>query len=149
MTCERIIMNEETLRRVESNIGMMEAATIAREMAYSPYSGYSVGAAVRSAGGTHLGCNVENSAFPEGTCAEAGAIAAMVLAGHQEILEVAVIGSGDRVVVPCGGCRQKLAEFARPETKVTLSNVDASETVETTVGDLLPHAFSARWLAGH
>lgn len=125
---------------------LISIATRARQAAYAPYSGYRVGAALRSKAGNYAGCNVENSAYPEGTCAEAGAIAAMILAGDNEILEVAVIGSGDKVVVPCGGCRQKLAEFAHPTVKVTLTNAERSEVMETTVGALLPHAFSSKWL---
>ena len=86
------------------------------------------------------GCNVENVAYPEGTCAEAGAIAAMVAAGETEITEVCVIAGSARPTPPCGGCRQKLAEFARGETPVLLATVDG-ETLATTVAELLPGRF--------
>jgi len=97
------------------------AASQVRLKAYVPYSNFAVGAALRSASGAiYVGCNVENVAYPEGTCAEAGAIAAMCAGGEYEIVEVAVIAGGDRPVPPCGGCRQKLAEFAKGPVTVTL-----------------------------
>ena len=122
---------------------LLAAARAVRENAHAPYSGFKVGAAIRGAGGgLHLGCNVENAAYPEGTCAEAGAIAAMVASGETRIAEIAVIAASPRPVPPCGGCRQKLAEFAGPETPVTLATTDGA-LFRTTVGDLLPSAFGA------
>ncbi|EPX87402.1 cytidine deaminase [Rubellimicrobium thermophilum DSM 16684] len=119
-----------------------EAAAV-RERAYAPYSGFKVGAAIRAEGGRiHLGVNVENAAYPEGTCAEAGAIAAMIAAGDSRIAEIAVIADAPRPVPPCGGCRQKLAEFAGPEVRVTLATTRGAR-LETTVGALLPGAFLA------
>ncbi|WP_170770136.1 cytidine deaminase [Ruegeria lacuscaerulensis] len=124
-------------------MNLKDAALLVRENAYAPYSNFKVGAAVRSASGTvYSGCNVENVAYPEGTCAEAGAIAAMVAAGEQELTEVYVVASSPQPVPPCGGCRQKLAEFGKREVKVTLASVEGSE-METTIGDLLPGAFGA------
>ena len=124
-------------------MSLKDAALLVRENAYAPYSNFKVGAAVRSASGTvYAGCNVENVAYPEGTCAEAGAIAAMVAAGEQELTEVYVVASSPQPVPPCGGCRQKLAEFGKHEVKVTLASVDGAE-METTIGDLLPGAFGA------
>lgn len=120
---------------------LVDDARQVRERAYAPYSRFKVGAAIRGQGGAiHLGCNVENAAYPEGTCAEAGAIAAMIAAGEMRIAEVAVIADSPRPVPPCGGCRQKLAEFAAPETVVTLATIGGEE-FRTTVGDLLPGAF--------
>ncbi|MBS8228292.1 cytidine deaminase [Vannielia litorea] len=120
---------------------LVEAAREARERAYAPYSNFKVGAALRTAGGeVFCGVNVENVAYPEGTCAEAGAIAAMVMGGETRVAEVAVIADSPAPVPPCGGCRQKLAEFAGPEVKVTLATT-RGETLETTVGELLPGAF--------
>lgn len=117
------------------------AARAVRDRAYAPYSGFQVGAAILSASGqVHLGCNVENAAFPEGTCAEAGAIAAMIAAGDTRIAAVAVIADSPRPVPPCGGCRQKLSEFADPGTPVTLATMGGA-VFYTTVGDLLPGAF--------
>ena len=89
-----------------------------------------------------MGCNVENVAYPEGTCAEAGAIAAMVAAGEGEIAEVAVIADSPDPVPPCGGCRQKLAEFAAGDVKVTMATTDG-KTRTVTVAELLPGAFVA------
>jgi cytidine deaminase len=85
---------------------------------------------------------VENVAYPEGTCAEAGAIAAMIAAGDTEIVAVAVIADSPAPVPPCGGCRQKLAEFARHDTPVMLATLDGAQLL-TTVGDLLPGRFDA------
>lgn len=120
---------------------LLKAATAIREMAYAPYSNFKVGAAIRAASGTvYSGCNVENVAFPEGTCAEAGAIAAMVASGDTEIVEVLVIADSPMPVSPCGGCRQKLAEFSAGEVRVTMATT-GGKTQQTTVGDLLPGAF--------
>ena len=127
---------------------LIEAARAVRERAHAPYSRFKVGAAIRSASGAvHLGCNVENVAYPQGTCAEAGAIAAMVAAGETAIAEVAVISGGTAPVPPCGGCRQKLAEFAGPEVRVTLATTGGA-THETSVGALLPGAFDASHMDG-
>lgn len=122
---------------------LVDAAREVRENAYAPYSQFKVGAAVRGRSGqVYAGCNVENVAYPEGTCAEAGAIAAMVAAGETEIIEVAVIADSPAPVPPCGGCRQKLAEFGRNDTPVTLATT-GGKSLETTVGDLLPGRFEA------
>ena len=108
-------------------MSLIEDAAKVRERAYAPYSGFKVGAAIRSRSGqVFVGCNVENVAYPEGTCAEAGAIAAMVAAGEGEIAEVAVIADSPAPVTPCGGCRQKLAEFGGAEVPVTLATVTGS-----------------------
>lgn len=126
---------------------LLETARAVRDKAYAPYSNFAVGAAVRGAGGgIYPGCNVENAAFPEGTCAEAGAIAAMIAAGETRIAEVAVIADAPRPVPPCGGCRQKLAEFAAAEVPVLLATTDGA-TLRTTVGALLPGGFAASDLA--
>ena len=118
-----------------------QAAKEIREKAYAPYSGFKVGAALRAANGEiFAGVKVENAAYPEGTCAEAGAIAAMVAGGEREITEVYVIADSPRPVPPCGGCRQKIAEFAKPEVKVTLATTRGAEMTYT-VAELLPGAF--------
>ena len=114
--------------------------------AYAPYSNFKVGAAIRGKNGeVFKGCNVENVAYPEGTCAEAGAIAAMVAGGETEIAEVAVIADSPIPVSPCGGCRQKLAEFGKPDVKVTLATTDGT-ILETTIGALLPGAFTEDYM---
>lgn len=118
------------------------AARAVRENAHVPYSRFKVGAAIRTASGrVHVGCNVENVAYPQGTCAEAGAIAAMCAAGERQIAEVLVIADAPDPVPPCGGCRQKLSEFAGPEVPVTMMTTEgASRTV--TMAQLLPGAFA-------
>ncbi|WP_298839111.1 cytidine deaminase [uncultured Roseobacter sp.] len=124
-------------------MSLQKAATEVRENAYAPYSGFQVGAAVRGASGEiYVGCNVENVAYPEGTCAEAGAIAAMVAAGETQLTEAYVIAGSPTPVTPCGGCRQKLAEFASADAVVTMATTGGAEQ-STTVGDLLPGVFSA------
>ena len=121
---------------------LLQAATAVRERAYAPYSRFKVGAALRTtSGAVHVGCNVENVAYPEGTCAEAGAIAAMIAAGDTHIAEVLVIADSPDPVPPCGGCRQKIAEFAAPDVVVTLGTTDGKEK-RMTVADLLPGVFT-------
>ncbi|MGR3433663.1 MAG: cytidine deaminase [Shimia sp.] len=126
---------------------LLDAARAVRENAHAPYSRFKVGAAIRAASGAiYQGCNVENVAYPEGTCAEAGAIAAMAAAGEYAIAEVAVIADSPTPVPPCGGCRQKLAEFAARDVTVTLATTDGA-TETTTVGALLPGLFDASHMA--
>lgn len=122
---------------------LKDAARAVRENAYAPYSNFKVGAALLADDGRiYVGCNVENVAYPEGTCAEAGAIAAMIASGAHRIVEAYVIADSPDPVPPCGGCRQKLSEFAARDVAVTLATTDGSE-FKTTVGDLLPGAFDA------
>lgn len=130
--------------RDEAGTGeLVAAARAVRDRAYAPYSRFKVGAAVRGASGRiYAGCNVENVAYPEGTCAEAGAIAAMVAAGETRLLAAAVIADSPTPVPPCGGCRQKLAEFGAPDVPVRLATTDGA-AFDTTVGTLLPGAFGA------
>lgn len=128
-------------------MSLIDEASRVRDMAYVPYSKFKVGAAIRGTkGAVHIGCNVENVAYPEGTCAEAGAIAAMIAAGETEIAEIAVIADSPSPVPPCGGCRQKIAEFATGDVVVTLATTDGA-TLETKVSDLLPGAFVADHMA--
>ena len=122
---------------------LVDQAAQIRPRAYAPYSRFQVGAAIRAeSGAVYLGVNVENVAYPEGTCAEAGAIAAMIAGGDTRIAEVAVIADSPEPVPPCGGCRQKLAEFAGLGVQVTLATTDGKRKVMT-VGDLLPGLFTA------
>jgi len=122
---------------------LFETAKAARERAYAPYSDFKVGAAILTKGGKVIaGCNVENAAYPEGVCAEGGAISAMVLAGETEIAEVVVVGDA-ALCSPCGGCRQKLNEFAGPDVKVHIA--DLNEVKHTfTVAELLPAGFELK-----
>jgi cytidine deaminase len=127
-------------------MSLIDAAKAVRLNAYAPYSNFKVGAAIRAGSGTvYLGVNVENVAYPEGTCAEAGAIAAMVAAGETRIAEVAVIADCPEPVTPCGGCRQKLKEFAGPDVRVTMATLDGRE-LRMTVAELLPGAFDETYL---
>jgi len=109
--------------------------------AHAPYSKFHVGAAVRDEdGGVHGGCNVENAAYPQGWCAETSAIAALVGAGKKRVLECVVIGPGPELVTPCGGCRQKLREFASDDLKIHLCGPDGLHRT-VTLGQLLPMSF--------
>lgn len=136
-------MAEHTL----TDPALVGQAARVRLNAHAPYSGFKVGCAIRSVEGhVYVGCNVENVAYPEGTCAEAGAIAAMIAAGDTRIAEAAVIADSPAPVPPCGGCRQKLAEFADGDVAVTLATTDGvSET--THVSALLPGQFTAAHMA--
>ncbi|WP_323803649.1 cytidine deaminase [Sulfitobacter litoralis] len=120
---------------------LRQHASTVQENAYAPYSNFKVGAALRTASGSiFVGCNVENVAYPEGTCAEAGAIAAMIAAGETAFVEAYVIAGSPMPVTPCGGCRQKLAEFGQGEARVTMATVSGVEEVMT-MAELLPGAF--------
>ena len=124
-------------------MNLLQAATEVRLRAYAPYSKFLVGAAILSVEGrVHLGCKVENVAYPEGTCAEAGAIAAMIAAGDSRIAEIFVIADSPEPVPCCGGCRQKIAEFAAQDVRVTLCTTDGKQRV-LTVAELLPGVFTA------
>jgi cytidine deaminase len=129
-------------------MSLRQAALDVRQNAHAPYSGFKVGAAIRAASGAvYAGCNVENVAYPEGTCAEAGAIAAMVAAGETVLSEVYVVAQSPVPVTPCGGCRQKLAEFGAGETPVTMATVAGVEHA-TTIAELLPGAFDKAQMEG-
>lgn len=121
---------------------LIDAALAARDKAYAPYSKFFVGAALRTAEGKVIsGCNVENAAYPEGVCAEAGAISAMVLSGETRFDEIVVVGLGDIACTPCGGCRQKIREFTGPDATIFIIN-DAGETLLTlSREELIPHSF--------
>jgi cytidine deaminase len=123
---------------------MDDLLQLARRMmlrAHAPYSKFHVGAALRAEDGSiHGGCNVENAAYPQGTCAETGAIAALVAAGGKRILECLVVGPGPEVITPCGGCRQMLREFASDDLPVHLGGPDGLHRT-VTLGQLLPMSF--------
>lgn len=120
---------------------MLAAARHALSRAYAPYSRHRVGAAVRGASGAvYAGCNVENAAYPQGWCAEASAIAAMVGAGRRRIAEVVVIAGGEALCTPCGGCRQKLREFAGEALPIHVCGPEGWRRT-LTLGELLPLSF--------
>ena len=115
--------------------------------AHAPYSKFHVGAALRAEDGSiHGGCNVENAAYPQGFCAEAGAIASLVASGHKRILECVVVGPGPEVITPCGGCRQKLREFAADDVPIHLCGPDGLHRT-VTLGQLLPMSFGPHHVA--
>lgn len=125
---------------------MLAAARAAMDRAYAPYSHFHVGAAVLDERGSiHAGCNVENAAYPQGVCAEAGALSAMVLAGGTRVRAVLVIGPGDGLVTPCGGCRQKIREFAAADVPVLIAG-DGKVRATFTLEQLLPHSFGPEHL---
>lgn len=123
---------------------LFDAASLARANAYAPYSRFPVGAAILAEDGRiFAGCNVENASYPIGTCAEAGAIAAMVASGVTRIAAILILGGeGAAGLAPCGACRQRIVEFAAPGALVHCAGPDGpGRTIA--VADLLPHAFLA------
>ena len=130
-----------------STESIIAAAIGARSAAYAPYSGFHVGAAVRGGSGAiYRGCNVENAAYPEGICAEASAIVAMVMAGERRITEIAVAGGGEQLCTPCGGCRQKIREFAADTVPILVCGPEGLRQ-RFTLADLLPASFGPHNLA--
>jgi cytidine deaminase len=123
---------------------LLAAAKHARGRAYAPYSRFQVGAAILADDGKiYSGGNVENAAYPNGVCAETSAISAMVLGGARKIREIAVVAGGPKLVTPCGGCRQRIAEFADPETPVHICGPEGLKTTFT-IAELLPASFDKR-----
>ncbi len=126
---------------------LLEAARAVQANAHVPYSHFRVGAAFRGASGRiYVGCNVENASYPEGICAESAAMGAMVTAGEYEIVEVLTIADGDLVTTPCGGCRQRIKEFARPDVLVHAAGPEGVRHTFT-VGELLPASFTPQHLS--
>jgi cytidine deaminase len=126
---------------------LLDAALAAQANAYAPYSKFPVGAALRTpSGAIYVGCNVENAAFPQGTCAEAGAIAAMAVAGEQAIEVILTVCDGDALSTPCGGCRQKIREFAIAGTVIHVAGPEGVRKTYT-IDELLPDSFGPANLA--
>ena len=124
-----------------SNDKLIVAAQSAMQNAYAPYSNFQVGAAVLTdKGNIYSGCNVENAAYPIGHCAEASAISAMISGGESTVVAIAVAGKGDALCTPCGGCRQRIREFAAEDASVLICDENHLRH-ETTIGDLLPLSF--------
>ncbi|MEI6574270.1 MAG: cytidine deaminase [Alphaproteobacteria bacterium] len=127
---------------------LFDAADIAAAKAYAPYSKFLVGAAIRTLTGKIIvGCNVENAAYPAGTCAEAGAIAAMIAEGVTKIADIAIVGVKSNPCYPCGACRQRIFEFSDASTRVHLRDGVTGEAITHSIETLLPHAFGPRDLA--
>jgi cytidine deaminase len=126
---------------------LFEAAREVQARAYAPYSRFKVGAAIATESGRiFAGCNVENAAYPVGTCAEAAAIAAMIAAGESRISSIVVMGEGEQLVTPCGGCRQRIREFAAPDTPIHIAGPEGIRA-DFTLADLLPFSFGPDNLA--
>jgi cytidine deaminase len=125
---------------------LFEAATAAMAKAYAPYSKFPVGAALRTEDGrVYAGCNIEVASYPEGWCAETTALGHYVMGGGGRITEIAVVAERMARITPCGGCRQRLAEFADADTKLYLC--DETGVVETvTIGAMLPYGFEGEVL---
>lgn len=120
---------------------LLREAKNVQKNAYAPYSNFNVGVALHDEhADLHVGCNVENAAYPLGQCAEATAIGTMVASGGKQIKQLLIVSPNKDFCYPCGGCRQKIAEFATPTTVITLVN-GANEVIETTIDNLLPNTF--------
>ena len=125
---------------------LIEAAKTVRQNAHAPYSNYFVGAAIiDDRGEIHTGCNVENAAYPEGNCAEANAIGAMIAAGGKKISVIAAVGGRDDLefCTPCGGCRQSILEFSDENTRIILIT-EEGQIQKYSIDELLPLAFQLR-----
>jgi cytidine deaminase len=121
---------------------LIEAAMAARKKAHAPYSKFYVGAAMRDEQGRVFGgCNIENAAYPQGWCAEPSAISALIMAGGKRVIEVAVMGNGQALCTPCGGCRQKIREFAAGNVKIHCCGEDGTLLRTFTLNELLPSSF--------
>lgn len=125
---------------------LFQAAEAIRARAYAPYSKFPVGAAILADDGTiYAGCNIENAAYPVGNCAEASAIAAMIAGGGKRIIRIYVTGPGKAPVTPCGGCRQRIREFADLDITVISHGIDG-EPLACTLEHLLPYSFGPEFL---
>ncbi len=130
-----------------SDHDLFAAAEAVRARAHAPYSHFSVGAAILADDGkVYAGCNVENAAYPLGNCAEASAIAAMIAGGGRRIRRIYVTGPGRAPVTPCGGCRQRIREFADPDVVVISHGVEGTP-LEQTLAQLLPYSFGPEYLS--
>ena len=125
---------------------LFAAAEAVRARAYAPYSRFQVGTAILADDGKiYVGCNVENAAYPIGNCAEPSAIAAMLAGGGKRIKRVYTTGPGSAPVTPCGGCRQRIREFAAPDVVVISHGVDGTP-LHQSIAELLPHSFGPEYL---
>lgn len=134
------------MAHMPTDLALFKAAEAIRAKAYAPYSRFSVGAAILADDGKiYAGCNIENAAYPQGNCAEASAISAMIAGGAKRITRIYVTGPGTAPVTPCGGCRQRIREFASLDVTVISHGVDG-EPLIATLAQLLPHSFGPEFL---
>ena len=131
---------------ISDDQALFEAAEAVRARAHAPYSRFQVGAAILADDGKiYTGCNVENAAYPVGNCAEPSAIAAMLAGGGKRIKRIYVTGPGSAPVTPCGGCRQRIREFADLDVEIISHGVEGTPLV-CTLDQLLPHSFGPEYL---
>lgn len=124
---------------------LISKAKKAMKNAYAPYSNFCVGAAILDENNhIHAGCNVENAAYPLGVCAEGSAISNMVLSGGKTIKKIMLISTGEQLVTPCGGCRQKIKEFSSDDTQIIVYH--NNKYSHFSMEDLLPQSFSSKFL---
>ena len=134
------------MTQTETDQALFAAAEAIRAKAYAPYSRFHVGAAILADDGQiYSGCNIENAAYPQGNCAEASAISAMIAGGARRITRIYVTGPGVAPVTPCGGCRQRIREFADLDVTVISHGVEGAPLVQT-LEQLLPHSFGPEYL---
>jgi len=120
---------------------MFRLAALVRDRAYAPYSGFKVGAAVRSTDGQiFTGTNVENVHF-KSVCAEVSAISMMIAAGHRKIRDIAIASPNKKICPPCGNCRQHIAEFKGDEVSIFCFNADGDDVRHYLISELLPETF--------
>ena len=126
----------------EKNLKLLSLAVKAMDNAHVPYSNFKVGVAIKSTRNKYYyGCNVENSAYPQSLCAEAGAISSMVAGGCNSILQVLIVSTSSKLIVPCGGCRQKLVEFSNENTEILLAETSGVRKI-VRMDELLPLSFN-------
>ena len=134
------------MTKTPTDEALFKAAEAVRARAHAPYSRFSVGAAILADDGKiYTGCNVENAAYPVGNCAEPSAIAAMLAGGGKRIKRIYVTGPGSAPVTPCGGCRQRIREFADLDVEIISHGVEGSPLI-CTLDQLLPHSFGPEYL---
>ena len=134
------------MTQTDTDQALFAAAETIRAKAYAPYSRFHVGAAILADDGQiYSGCNIENAAYPQGNCAEASAISAMIAGGAKRITRIYVTGPGAAPVTPCGGCRQRIREFADLDVTVISHGVEGAPLVQT-LEQLLPHSFGPEYL---
>ena len=134
------------MAKTPTDQALFKAAEAIRAKAYAPYSRFTVGAAILADDGNiYVGANIENAAYPVGNCAEASAIAAMIAGGGKRITRIYVTGPGSAPVTPCGGCRQRIRDFADLDVQVISHGVEG-EPLVMTLDQLLPHSFGPEYL---
>lgn len=132
-------MQEMNISPTEAKL--FELALSVRNKAYVPYSNFPVGAAIETVSGNfYVGCNVENVSYPVGTCAEAGAIAAMIAGGDAEIKRILIVADGKELITPCGACLQRIKEFSTNDAEILLATPDCIKK-KFTLSQMLPFGF--------